>query len=115
MCPSDSYTAPALVEMLWSYGIKEHVCIIQRGDYFLASHGIFMLFEWLWKAKGGDFIGKTIRYNETSSDFSYYLAVADQQISETLPEEDISADTIGGILLSWDEIASDNSTGEGLL
>jgi branched-chain amino acid transport system substrate-binding protein len=113
MCPVDNYTAPALVEMLWSYGIR-HVCFVQRGDSW--GDGIYNLFKTAWKAKGGDFTNPaenmdwdlelsrgygSIRYNDTSSDFSEYLAIAEQQIREA--REKYPAESIGGVLLSFDE------------
>jgi branched-chain amino acid transport system substrate-binding protein len=98
-CPSDSYTTPALVEMMWSYGIR-HVCFIQRGDSW--GDGIFMGFEYPWKAKGGDFIGEHIRYNETESNFSECLAIAEQQINDALAKG-YKLEEIGGVLLSFDE------------
>ena len=113
MCPADIYTVPALVEMLWSYGIR-HVCFVQRGDGW--GDGIKNLFESAWKEKGGDFTNPvekiewdkefrwyqgSIRYNDTTFDFSDYLAIAEQQILEA--REKYSAESIGGILLSFDE------------
>jgi ABC-type branched-subunit amino acid transport system substrate-binding protein len=115
MCPIDNYTAPALVEMLWSYGIR-HVCFVQRGDSW--GDGIKNLFEPAWKAKGGDFLGAAdivwdkdwsidwitetgTRYNVNETDFSDYLDFADQQIS--IARKKYSAESIGGVLLSFDE------------
>ena len=59
MCPTDGELAPALVEMLWSYGIKS-IVIVQRGDYW--GDGLVNTFKPLWEAKGGGFTGDTIRY-----------------------------------------------------
>ena len=115
MCPADIYTVPALVEMLWSYGIR-HVCLVQRGDSW--GDSIKNLFEYAWKAKGGDFLGAAdiiwdtdwsidwisstgVRYNINETDFSDYLDFADQQIS--IAKKKYSAESIGGILLSMDE------------
>lgn len=99
LCPSDSYIVEAQVEMLWSYGIR-HVCFIQRADS--TADNFFFLFESAWKAKGGDFTGKTIRYKLEDQEFlKEYLTTADQQINES--RKKYSADTIGGVLLSYEE------------
>lgn len=99
MCPSDSYTAPALVEMLWSYGIR-HVLFFQRGDGW--GEGIKNLFEPAWKAKGGDFTGAIIRYEAEDIEFSSYLATADKQITDALAKG-YKLEEIGGVLLSFNE------------
>jgi branched-chain amino acid transport system substrate-binding protein len=99
LSPSDSYTAPALVEMMWSYGIK-HVVFLQRGDSW--GDDIMKVFKSAWKAKGGDFTGNTIRYNATASEFSTYLADADLQITDVLTKG-YKHEEIGGVLLSFNE------------
>ena len=99
LCPSDSFLAPALVEVTWSYGIK-HLVFFQRGDSW--GDGIKNLVEPAWKLKGGDFIGDTIRYAAEATEFANYLAVADQQISDALAKG-YKLEEIGGILLSFNE------------
>ena len=112
---NDIYNGPVLAEMLWSYGIR-HVCFIHRGDSW--GDGILGLFKPVWKEKGGDILNTSdivwneewdlewvnrggIRYNSTTIDFSDYLAIADQQISNA--RKKYSADSIGVILLAFDE------------
>jgi branched-chain amino acid transport system substrate-binding protein len=99
LCPSDSFLAPALVDVTWSYGIK-HLVFFQRGDSW--GDGIKNLVEPAWKAKGGDFLGDTIRYANEATEFANYLAVADQQISDGLAKG-YKLEEIGGILLSFNE------------
>ena len=60
------------------------------------------LFEPFWKAKGGDFTGKTIRYNDEDITFSSYLATAEKQITDALAKGN-KLEEIGGVLLSFDE------------
>jgi len=73
MCPADSALAPALVDVMWSYGIKS-VIIFQRGDSW--GDGIVNLFVPAWTAKGGEQSGATIRYAAEATDFSNYLQQA---------------------------------------
>ncbi len=99
LCPSDSFLAPALVDVAWSYGIR-HLVFFQRGDSW--GDGIKNLVEPAWKAKGGDFTGDTIRYAGEATEFANYLAVADSQIAAALAKGD-KLEEIGGILLSFNE------------
>lgn len=99
LCPSDSFLAPALVEVAWSYGIK-HLVFFQRGDSW--GDGIKNLVEPAWKLKGGDFLGDTIRYATEATEFANYLAVADQQVTDALAKG-YKLEEIGGILLSFNE------------
>lgn len=99
LCPSDSFLAPALVEVTWSYGIK-HIVFIQRGDAW--GDGIKNIFEPAWKAKGGDFLGDTIRYAAEATEYANYLAVADQQITDALAKG-YKIEEIGGVLLAFNE------------
>jgi branched-chain amino acid transport system substrate-binding protein len=99
LCPADSFLAPALVEVAWSYGIK-HLVFFQRGDSW--GDGIKNLVEPAWKLKGGDFLGDTIRYATEATEFANYLAVADTQITDALAKG-YKLEEIGGILLSFNE------------
>jgi len=80
-CPSDSSTAPSLIDMLWSKGIKS-VVIIQRGDSW--GDGIVNLFKPAWTAKGGKLAGEAVRYDTEASDFTDYLQVAEDQATAAL-------------------------------
>ena len=73
MCPADSALAPALVDVMWAYGIKT-VIIFQRGDSW--GDGIVNLFKPAWQAKGGEIAGEVVRYAAESTDFSNYLQQA---------------------------------------
>lgn len=99
MCPADSALAPALVDVMWSYGIKS-VIIFQRGDSW--GDGIVNLFSPAWEAKGGVIAGDVVRYAAESTDFSNYLQQANN-MAETAVAAQGSNDRVGVLLLSFDE------------
>jgi branched-chain amino acid transport system substrate-binding protein len=99
MCPADSALAPALVDVMWSYGIKG-VIIFQRGDSW--GDGIVNLFKPAWTAKGGEFAGDVVRYAAEATDFSNYLQQANTAASAAITKYG-SADKVGILLLSFDE------------
>jgi branched-chain amino acid transport system substrate-binding protein len=73
MCPTDLVQAPAIAEMLWNWGIKA-VIVIQRGDAW--ADGIYNILEPEFEARGGVILEK-IRYAAEATEFSSYLATAD--------------------------------------
>ncbi|MCX6649242.1 MAG: ABC transporter substrate-binding protein [Candidatus Bathyarchaeota archaeon] len=99
MCPADSALAPALVDVMWSYGIKS-VIIFQRGDSW--GDGIVNLFTPAWKAKGGEVAGDVIRYAAESTDFSNYLQQANS-LAQSAVAKYGTTDKVGVLLLSFDE------------
>ena len=100
MCPADSAMAPALVEMMWSYGIKE-VVIFSRGDSW--GDGIVNLFRPAWTAKGGALAGATIRYAAEPTDFTSYLDAANTQATAAVARQGGDTERVGVLLLSFDE------------
>jgi len=100
LCPCDSYTTPAIIGMMWSYGIRD-VCIFQRADSW--GDGIANLFKPAWTALGGNFTGPNIRYNTASTEFSNYIQTADAQIAAAIPK--YGAAHIGTLALMFDECA----------
>jgi len=100
MCPADSALAPALVDMMWSYGIKS-VIIFQRGDSW--GDGIVNLFTPAWTAKGGTFAGTTIRYATEVTDFSNYLQQANTAATAAIAKNGGDPERVGTLLLSFDE------------
>ncbi|MCX6649381.1 MAG: ABC transporter substrate-binding protein [Candidatus Bathyarchaeota archaeon] len=99
MCPSDAALAPALVDVMWSYGIKT-VIIFQRGDSW--GDGIVNLFAPAWTAKGGEITGEIIRYAAESSDFSNYLQQANGMAAEAIAKYG-TTNKVGILLLCFDE------------
>jgi len=73
MCPTDLVQAPAIAEMLWNWGIKA-VIVIQRGDAW--ADGIYNILEPEFEARGGVILEK-IRYAAEATEFSSYLATAE--------------------------------------
>jgi len=100
LCPADSALAPALVDMMWSYGIKS-VIIFQRGDSW--GDGIVNLFTPAWKAKGGNIAGEVVRYAAEATDFSNYLQQANTFASAAITANGGNKERVGCLLLSFDE------------
>jgi len=100
MCPADSALAPALVDMMWGYGIKS-VIVFQRGDSW--GDGIVNLFTPAWTAKGGNFAGTTIRYATEATDFSNYLQQANTAATAAIAANGGNPERVGTLLLSFDE------------
>jgi PKD repeat protein/ABC-type branched-subunit amino acid transport system substrate-binding protein len=102
LCPSDDNMVPFLVEVMWNYGIR-HICFFQIGNIW--GDGIKNLFDPAWRAKGGDFIGDTIRYQSNATDFVNYVATANEQITDALAKG-YKLEEIGGVLLSSTEAST---------
>jgi len=100
LCPADSALAPALVDMMWSYGIKS-VIIFQRGDSW--GDGIVNLFTPAWKAKGGNIAGEVVRYAAEATDFSNYLQQANGMATAAITANGGNKERVGVLLLSFDE------------
>ena len=100
LCPSDSSLAPALVDMLWSYGIKS-VIIFQRGDSW--GDGIVNLFTPAWKVKGGNIAGQVVRYAAEATDFSNYLQTANGFATSAVAANGGDKEKVGVLLLCFDE------------
>jgi branched-chain amino acid transport system substrate-binding protein len=99
-CPSDVELAPALIDVLWSYGVKT-IIIFQRGDSW--GDGIVNLFIPAWKAKGGSIVGEKIRYSAEATEFSNYLEIANQQAKSALSHYGGDVNKVGVLLLAFDE------------
>jgi len=82
MCPDDTVQAPAIAEMLWSWGI-EAIIVIQRADAW--ADGIYNILGPMYEEKGGH-IAEVIRYQTEAREFSSYLATA-ESIAEDLVDE----------------------------
>jgi len=100
MCPIDSALAPALVDVMWDYGIKS-VIIFQRGDSW--GDGIVNLFTPAWKAKGGNIAGEVVRYAAEATDFSNYLQQANTMAEAAVAANGGNVERVGVLLLSFDE------------
>jgi len=100
LCPADSALAPALVDMMWSYGIKS-VIIFQRGDSW--GDGITNLFTPAWKAKGGNIAGDVVRYAAEATDFSNYLQQANGMATAAIAANGGNKERVGVLLLAFDE------------
>jgi branched-chain amino acid transport system substrate-binding protein len=102
MCPNDGETAPALVDMMWSYGIKS-VIIIQRGDSW--GDGIVNLFTPAWEAKGGEIAGEVVRYATDTTNFSSYLTVANDMAETAVANNYGDTERVGVLLLCFNELS----------
>ncbi len=82
MCPDDTVQAPAIAEMLWSWGIKA-IIVIQRGDAW--ADGIYNILEKEYPARGG-VIAERIRYAAEVTEFSSYLQTAEEKAQALVAE-----------------------------
>jgi branched-chain amino acid transport system substrate-binding protein len=97
MAPTDLKQAPAIAEMLWSYGIKA-VVFMQRGDAW--GDGIYNAFVPLFEAKGGVVLDR-IRYSAETADFSSYLEAAEDAAAAAILT--YGADRVAVELISFQE------------
>ena len=97
MCPTDLVQAPAIAEMLWSYGIKA-IVVIQRGDAW--ADGIYNILKPDFEKKGGVVLDK-IRYAAEVTEWSSYLQTAENVLSAAKAK--YGADRIAVELISFRE------------
>jgi branched-chain amino acid transport system substrate-binding protein len=93
MCPDDTVQAPAIAEMLWSWGIEAIIPIL-RADAW--ADGIMNILVPEYEAKGG-FVAESIRYQTESREFSSYLASAEsmaQDLVDTYGAEHVGVELI---------------------
>lgn len=94
LCPIDSLQAPAMAEMLTSYGI-EAVLIMQTADAY--GDGVYNIFETEYQDRGGVILER-IRYAVESSEFSNYLATGDGIVKDAI--EEYGQEHVGVILVA---------------
>ena len=82
LCPTDNLQAPAMAEMLWSYGI-DAVLVIATGDAY--GDGVYNIFETEYNDRGGVIIER-IRYAVESTEFSNYLATGNDLLKPYIAE-----------------------------
>jgi branched-chain amino acid transport system substrate-binding protein len=99
MCPADSALAPALADIIWSYGIKELV-IIQRGDSW--ADGIVYMLTPLFTEKGGS-VSQVVRYPAEATEFCDYLLEARTRGEEAIARMGGDTSKVGVLLLAFDE------------
>jgi branched-chain amino acid transport system substrate-binding protein len=97
MCPDDTVQAPAIAEMLWSYGIKA-VVVIQRGDAW--ADGVYNILKPEFEKRGGIILSR-VRYAAEVTEFSSYLQVAENVLSAAKAK--YGADRIAVELISFQE------------
>lgn len=100
MCPTDMVQAPAIAEMLWSWGIKACL-VVQRGDAW--ADGIYNIWEIKYPELGGTILGK-IRYAAEVTEFSSYMETANGIITEAIAE--YGAEKVGVLIISFAEGAT---------
>jgi len=101
MCTADTALAPALANVMWAAGVKS-IVIFQRGDSW--GDGIVNLLVPIWQQKGGELAGEKIRYAAESTEFSNYLALADEQVAAAKAKYGGESQRVGVVILSFDEI-----------
>jgi len=82
MCPTDLVQAPAIAEMLSSWGI-EATLVIHRKDAW--ADGIYNIFELEYPKRGGTILGR-IGYAPEVIEFSSYMETANNIITEAIAE-----------------------------
>ncbi len=82
MCPDDTVQSPAIAMMLWSWGI-EAIIVIQRADAW--ADGIYNIIVNDYPALGG-VIAERIRYAAEVTEFSSYLATAEDKAKELVAQ-----------------------------
>jgi branched-chain amino acid transport system substrate-binding protein len=82
LCPVDTLQAPAMAEMLTSYGI-EAVIIMQTADAY--GDGVYNIIVSEYENRGGVILER-IRYAVESSEFSNYLEIADGIAKDAIDE-----------------------------
>jgi branched-chain amino acid transport system substrate-binding protein len=97
MCPDDTIQAPAIAEMLKSYGIKA-VVVIQRGDAW--ADGIYNYLEPRFTEEGGVVLEK-IRYAGEATEFSNYLQSAENALAPAV--EQYGQDKVAIELIAFQE------------
>lgn len=100
MCPDDTVQAPAIAEMLWSWGCKACI-VIQRGDPW--ADGIYNIFEKEYPKRGGVILAR-VRYAAEVTEFSSYLAQMEEVAKEAV--EEYGAEHVGILPISFAEIAT---------
>ncbi len=73
LCPIDTLQAPAITEMLWSYGI-DAIIIMQTADAY--GDGVYNILNTDYTDRGGVIIER-IRYAVEATEFSNYLQTAE--------------------------------------
>jgi branched-chain amino acid transport system substrate-binding protein len=97
MCPTDLVQAPAIAEMLWSYGIKA-IVVIQRGDAW--ADGIYNILATEYPNRGGVILER-VRYATEVTEWSSYLQTAENKLSAAVATYGI--DRLAVELISFQE------------
>ncbi|MCX6649823.1 MAG: ABC transporter substrate-binding protein [Candidatus Bathyarchaeota archaeon] len=107
MCPADSALAPALADIIWSYGVKE-VVIIQRGDSY--ADGIVYEFTPKFVALGG-VVSQPIRYEALSDvemanvDYCTYLQTGRDRAQVAIARMGGDSSRVCVLLIAYNEAA----------
>jgi ABC-type branched-subunit amino acid transport system substrate-binding protein len=100
LTPNDFITAPAIAEMISSWGIK--ACLfIELGDSF--GDGIWNIFQNEFPKRGGVIIER-IRYATGTSEFSSYLETANRLITDAVAK--YGAEKVAIEIVAGDEVVT---------
>jgi len=100
MCPTDFVQAPAVAEMLSSWGI-EATLVIHRKDAW--ADGIYNIFKTEYPERGGTILGE-IGYAGEVIEFSSYMQTADNIITEAIAE--YGPEKVAVLIISFSEGAT---------
>ena len=100
MCPTDRIQAPAVAEMLTSWGI-EATLVIHRKDAW--ADGIYNIFKTAYPDRGGTILGE-IAYAGEVIEFSSYMQTADNIITEAIAE--YGAEKVAILVICFEEGAT---------
>jgi branched-chain amino acid transport system substrate-binding protein len=98
ICPTDFVQAPALAEMLYTWGI-EQVIVFQRADAW--GDGIYNLFIEEWEDRGYGQLER-VRYAAESTEYANYLSTMNDVIAANVAE--YGYERIGVLTESFDEL-----------
>ncbi len=100
ICPVVKYQGSALADLMWEKGVRA-VVVLQRGD----SWGDATFYDFLsaWESLGGVIVGEKIRYAATTTDFSNYFKILDEEVALALQEPGLLEGSVGLLAICREE------------
>ncbi len=92
LCPVDAYAGTSLVDLMWSYGIRE-AAILYPGDS--PGDGLRYVFASEWEKRGGVILGEPVRYDPSTIDYTSYLRSVDAQVKQALEQSGAISARVG--------------------
>ena len=96
LCPVAAYAGTSLVDLMWSYGIRE-AAILYPGDS--PGDGISYDFASEWEKRGGVILGEPVRYDPSTVDYTGYLRSVDAQVKQALEQSGAIGARVGVLVV----------------